>query len=133
MVMNSYTTTQNGAVQYETSLDKCVDLFSKIGSMRHWGRNGVLEYFEAAFNENPELATQISYWARAAREGSGERKTFYIILDEIARTSPEFISDNARTLAELGYWKDLLRYFHIPKVISAFAQAIKDGDRLLYK
>ena len=133
MVMNSYTTTQNGAVQYETSLDKCVDLFSKIGSMRHWGRNGVLEYFEAAFNENPELATQISYWARAAREGSGERKTFYTILDEIARTSPDFISDNARTLAELGYWKDLLRYFHIPKVISAFAQSIKDGDRLANK
>jgi hypothetical protein len=133
MVNNPYTTTQNGALQYSSSMDKCVDLFSKIGSMRHWKRNDILEYFENAFNENPELATQISYWARAAREGSGERKTFYTILDEIARTSPNFISDNARTLAELGYWKDLLRYFNIPKVISAFAQAIKSGDRLANK
>ena len=89
--------------------------------------------FEKAFNDNPELATQVAFWARAAREGAGERKTFYTILDEIARISPEFISDNARTLAELGYWKDLLRYIDIPGVVSVFAQAIKDGDRLACK
>ena len=101
--------------------------------MRHWRRKDILEYFEKAFEHNPELATRITYWARAARHGSGERKTFYTILDEIARTSPNFISDNARTLAQIGYWKDLIRYFDIPKVVSAFAQAIKDGDRLANK
>ena len=129
----NYSTTTNGAVQYKTSNDECVDLFSKIGSMRHWRRREVLEYFEKAFEHNPELTTRITYWARAAREGSGERKTFYTILDEIARTSPDFISDNARTLAQIGYWKDLIRYFDIPKVVSVFAQSIKDGDRLANK
>ena len=128
-----YTTTTNGAVQHKTSKDECVDLFSKIGSMRHWDRTMVLEYFESAFEHNPELATKIAYWARAAREGSGERKTFYMILDEIARISPDFISDNARTLAQIGYWKDLIRYFDIPTVVSVFAQSIKDGDRLANK
>ena len=129
----NYTTTKNGAVQHKTSNDECVDLFSKIGSMRHWDRRTVLEYFEKAFEHNPELSTRITYWARAAREGSGERKTFYIILDEIARISPDFISDNARTLAQIGYWKDLIGYCDIPGVLSAFAQAIKDGDRLANK
>jgi len=129
----NYTTTTNGAIQHPTSNDECVDLFSKIGSMRHWSRNGVLEYFERAFEHNPELTTRITYWARAAREGSGERKTFYTILDEIARTSPDFISDNARTLAQIGYWKDLIGYCDIPGVLSVFAQAIKDGDRLANK
>ena len=129
----NYTTTTNGATQYKSSNDVCVDLFSKIGSMRHWRRTEILEYFEKAFEHNPELTTRITYWARAAREGSGERKTFYTILDEIARISPDFISDNARTLAQIGYWKDLLRYFDIPKVVSVFAQAIKDGDRLANK
>jgi len=129
----NYTTTTNGAVQHSTSNDVCVDLFSKIGSMRHWDRNSVLEYFEKAFEHNPELATRITYWARAARAGSGERKTFYTILDEIARISPTFISDNARTLAQIGYWKDLIGYCDIPGVLSAFAQAIKDGDRLANK
>ena len=129
----NYITTTNGAKQHSTSNDVCVDLFSKIGSMRHWDRNSVLEYFEKAFEHNPELATRITYWARAARAGSGERKTFYTILDEIARISPTFISDNARTLAQIGYWKDLIGYCDIPGVLSAFAQAIKDGDRLANK
>jgi hypothetical protein len=129
----NYTTTTNGAKQYTSSNDVCVDLFSKIGSMRHWDRRDILEYFEKAFEHNPELATRITYWARAARAGSGERKTFYTILDEIARISPNFISDNARTLAEIGYWKDLIGYCDIPGVLSAFARAIKDGDRLANK
>ena len=97
----NYTTTTNGAKQHSTSNDVCVDLFSKIASMRHWDRRDILEYFERAFEHNPELATRITYWARAARAGSGERKTFYTILDEIARISPTFISDNPRTLAQL--------------------------------
>ena len=129
----NYTTTTNGAKQYTSSNDVCVDLFSKIGSMRHWERRDILHYFENAFEHNPELTARITYWARAARAGSGERKTFYTILDEIARTSPDFISDNARTLAQLGYWKDLIGYCDIPGVLSAFAQAIKDGDRLANK
>ena len=129
----NYMTTTNGAKQYTSSNDVCVDLFSKIGSMRHWDRRDILEYFERAFEHNPELTTRITYWARAARAGSGERKTFYTILDEIARTSPDFISDNARTLAQLGYWKDLIGYCDIPAVLSAFARAIKDGDRLANK
>jgi len=132
MTETNYTKTTNGALQYQ-DVNKCLDLFSKIGGLRNASRNRVVEMFEEAFNENPELATQISYWARAARIGSGERNTFYLILDEIAKCSPAFVSDNARTLAELGYYKDLIRYFHIPGVVSAFAQSIREKDRLACK
>lgn len=127
-----YTKTTNGALQYH-DVNKCLTLFSKIGGLRNATRNRVVEMFEEAFNENPELATQISYWVRAAREGSGERNTFYLILDEIAKCSPAFVSDNARTLAELGYYKDLIRYFHIPGVVSAFTQSIREKNRLACK
>ena len=128
-----YNTTTNGALQHESSGNKCLDLFSVIGNLRDCSRTDILERFEQAFNENTELATQVAYWARAARQGSGERNTFYTILDEIAKSSPEFVSDNAKTLALLGYYKDLLRYFHIPGVVSSFAQSIKDKDRLACK
>ena len=124
--------TTNGALQYEPT-DECLTLFSRIGSMRNASPNSIKKMFEEAFESNPELATQISYWARAAREGSGERNTFYTILDEIVKTSPDFVSDNAITLAELGYYKDLLRYFNIRGVVSAFAQSIKGKDRLACK
>jgi hypothetical protein len=128
-----YNTTTNGALQHETSGNKCLDLFSVIGNLRECSRTDILERFEQAFNENPELATQVAHWARAARQGSGERQTFYVILDEIAKSSPDFITDNANTLADIGYYKDLLRYFHLDGVVTAFAQSIKSKDRLACK
>ena len=129
----TYNTTTNGALQHESSGNKCLDLFSVIGNLRECSRTDVLERFEQAFNEDPKLATQVAHWARAARQGSGERQTFYVILDEIAKSSPDFISDNANTLADIGYYKDLLRYFHLDGVVKAFAQSIKSKDRLANK
>ena len=129
----TYTSTTNGALQHESSGNKCLDLFSVIGNLRDCSRTDGIERFEQAFNENMELATQVAFWARAARVGAGERKTFFTILDEIRKKSPEFIGDNAKTLAELGYWKDLVRYLDIQGVVSTFAQAIKNKDRLACK
>ena len=125
--------TTNGAVTNKTSDKECLDLFTRIGNMRYSDRLTILENFEKAYQEDKELATQILFWARAARIGSGERKTFHTVLREIGKTSSDFISDNAKTIAELGYWKDLMEYFHIPKVISIFAQAIREKDRLACK
>ncbi len=129
----NYTTTTNGAITNQTSGKECLDLFQRIGNMRYADRLHILEEFETAYIENKELATQVLFWARAARIGSGERKTFHTILSEIGKTSPDFISDNAKTIAELGYWKDLVPYLHIPSVVAVFAQAIRDKDRLACK
>ena len=129
----NYTTTTNGAVTNSTSGKQCLDLFQRIGNLRYSDRLHILESFETAYQEDKELATQVLFWARAARIGSGERKTFHTILREIGETSPDFISDNAKLIADLGYWKDLIEYFHIPKVISVFAQAIREKDRLACK
>ena len=129
----NYTTTTNGAITNSTSGKECLDLFQRIGNMRYEDRLRILEEFQTAFKDDKELATQILFWARAARIGSGERKTFHTILSEIGKTSPDFISDNATTIAELGYWKDLVPYLHIDNVVSVFAQAIRDKDRLACK
>ena len=128
-----YTTTTNGATIHKTSGKECLDLFQRIGNMRHSDRLNILEDFTRAYEDDPKLATQVLFWARAARIGAGERKTFHTILEEIGKTSPDFISDNAKTLAELGYWKDLTQYLHIPGVVSTFAHAIKEKDRLACK
>ena len=128
-----YTTTTNGATIHKTSGKECLDLFQRIGNLRYSDRLEILESFETAYQDDKELATQVLFWARAARIGAGERKTFHTILREIGKKSPEFISDNAKTLADLGYWKDLLPYLNIDKVVSTFAQAIRDKDRLACK
>ena len=62
--MNSYTT--NGAPQYDTSGEKCLDLFTTIGNMRGLDRQIVLENFTEAFTENPQLAVRVAVWARAS-------------------------------------------------------------------
>ena len=59
-----YNTTTNGALQHESSGNKCLDLFSVIGNLRNCSRTDVLERFEQAFNENPKLATRVAHWAR---------------------------------------------------------------------
>jgi len=129
----NYTTTTNGAITNQTSGKECLDLFQRIGNMRYSDRLQILEEFDKAYKDDKELATQVLFWARAARIGSGERKTFHTILSEIGETSPDFISDNAKTIAELGYWKDLVPYLHIENVVAVFAQAIRDKDRLACK
>ena len=81
----NYTTT-NGAVTNKTSGKECLDLFQRIGNMRHEDRLHILEDFKTSYKDDKELATQILFWARAARIGSGERKTFHTILSEIGKT-----------------------------------------------
>ena len=126
----SVTLTENNAIQYSDTTDKCLDLFSKIGALRNTTKGIILTKFQQAFQEQPELASRIAFWARAAREGAGEREVFHTILENMP---DKFIADNAKTIAELGYWKDLLRYFHIPEVVEVYATAIRSKDRLACK
>ena len=126
----SVTLTENNAVQYSSTGDKCLDLFSKIGAYRSSSKGVVLEKFKQAFDEDPQAATQIAFWVRAAREGAGERQTFHTILSQMPNS---FISDNAKVIAELGYWKDLIQYFYISEVVSAYADALANKDRLACK
>ena len=50
----TYISTTNGALQHESSGNKCIDLFSVIGNLRECSRTDILERFESAFDENPE-------------------------------------------------------------------------------
>ena len=126
----TFTTTENNAIQYADTGDKCLDLFSKIGAFRNVNKGVIVEKFRTAFEEHPELATRIAFWARAAREGAGERSTFHTILKYFPE---DFIADNATIIAELGYWKDLVPYLHIEGVAKSFAFAIRNKDRLACK
>jgi len=125
--------TEKGALQYSSTEQDCLDLFSRIGSMRNTSHIKVLEMFKSAYDQNPKLATQILFWARSARIGAGERAVFRTILKELHSSSPAFIIDNAINIAELGYWKDLLHYFDLEEIVDIYAEAILAKDRLACK
>ena len=54
-------------------------------------------------------------------------------MKEIIKDSPKFLEDNAKLIAELGYWKDLYKYFDNRKVQDVIAKAIYEKDRLACK
>ena len=81
----NYTTTTNGAKTNSTSGKECLDLFTRIGNMRYDDRLRILEDFEKAYKDDKQLATQVLFWARAARIGSGKEKLSILYLVRLER------------------------------------------------
>ena len=50
----NYTTTTNGAITNQTSGKECLDLFQRIGNMRHHDRLHILEEFQTAFKDDKD-------------------------------------------------------------------------------
>lgn len=99
------TTTENGALNYKSSLNKCVDLFFNIGAMR--GKDP-LPAFAAAFVEDADVALRIAQWTRDARGGAGERQLFKDILGYLEVHNSSAALKLLAKIPELGRWDDLL-------------------------
>jgi hypothetical protein len=104
-VRNQGARTTNGMVARESTSNSLVDLFYKIGSAR---QTDIIPSFVAAYAEDPYLAVRIALWARDARGGAGERKTFRSILEHMDKYQPEEVREFLHIVPELGRWDDLL-------------------------
>lgn len=104
--INNITFTQNGAVTYSTSGNACVDLFSKVGSIRKKPTNEILSLFVAAFKENPETALRILAYARDIRGGLGEKRVYRTIARTLLDKGAN-LDVFADMTIELGSWKDI--------------------------
>jgi len=102
---DNQTVTEKGMAALNSSMNKNVDLFFKAGAMR--GKD-VIPAFQAAFDENSEIATKIALWLRDVREGAGERELFRNILKYLEVKSPSMLKRVFPAIPELGRWDDLL-------------------------
>ena len=100
--------TDNGMVTNSTSLNKCVDLFFSIGSMRGKSKDKVVKLFSEAYNENPLVASKILFWVRDVRGGAGERKVFRDVISYLTTNSPQTVRKNIGLIPEFGRWDDVL-------------------------
>jgi len=101
------TKTLNGAKAYSSTLNKCLDLFGKIAACR----NNVKQaqgLFAHAYNEDPETATRILFWARDIRGGQGEREVFRQLFKYLVEETPEIGAKLVQLIPVYGRWDDLL-------------------------
>ena len=58
------TYTENGAVTNKGTKSYCLDLFSTIGALRSADETEIIKRFIRAYNENPDMAMKILFYAR---------------------------------------------------------------------
>jgi len=133
MTNSNLTKTENNAVTYMSSLSPVVDLFFDLPTLRNSAESDILELVYSAYERSPKKTLQVLLWTRAARIGAGERKTPLMVLERINKECPDFITNNCELLAELGYYKDLLRFMDNPSVVKYWATQIRAKDRLACK
>lgn len=125
--------TTNGAVNYNSTLSKCLDFFFNISAFR---KTSPIQMFDSAFKEDPEVAVRTMLYARDIRGGARERSMFRQLLAHIDKTNSDLAVMICTKVPEIGRWDDLLvvsqpstREF----VYAMFAQALNDGNGLAAK
>ena len=102
------TTTENGAVTYESTGSDCLDLFATIGALRRERDGEIIKRFVRAYTEAPDIAMKLLFYARDIRGGLGERRVFRVILKWLADNEPFSVLKNIEYVAEYGRFDDLL-------------------------
>lgn len=125
--------TENAMKALDHTGSRAVDLFFNIGASR--GKS-IAVAFEAAYQEDRDIAIKIALWARDIRGGSGERDLFREILQHLETYHPEDVKKLLPFVPEFGRWDDLL-VFKTEEVkalaYTIIGDALKSGNGLAAK
>ena len=83
-----------------------MDLFGTIN--RDTAISNLVTKFEAAWNENPELAIKVLLNFRDIREGKGEKLIGRVLMFLVKLTHPDVYTQLLPSMIEVGCWKDIL-------------------------
>lgn len=133
---SSMTLTENGAVTYNTSFDKCLDFFAVVGALKNEEEGEeagerAISLFKEAFNEDPVLALRILLYSRDIRNGGlGVRR----VLKEVVKQLPELAAAKGLKLnkdalydsiVEFGSWRDLFEDFQLAEIGKYVSEKMK--------
>ena len=130
--------TNEGAFQYEHTLDHFVEYFFKAGSVFdspkrssfYPGEESALSLFEKIWIVDKELSFKLLLWLRDCRGGAGNRSAFRSCLKWVASANPEWVIANIDSIPEVGRWDDLTVLFGTPVqrvAADLWAQALKNN------
>lgn len=128
--------TANGAVTHSSSDSKCVDLFAIGAAMRNKSSEEILNVFEAAWNEDANIALKILFWIRDVRGGAGERRFFNICWNWLTQNYTEEVKHLIPYIPEYGYWPDVWRSTSDKlddEILALVRHELKNGNGLLAK
>jgi len=108
------TLTENGALAYETTEHKLLDMNFKLSSYRNLAVTEIEGDFAKAYAENPRLAVKFLFFAGDVRGGAGERRVFRTCLRWLAKTRPEWAQVVLPLVAEYNRWDSLLDVLDTP-------------------
>lgn len=105
----NFTYTENGALAHKTTKKKLLDLFAFGSAYRSRSDDECVSLFQAAYDEDAELATKCLFYIRDAVEGTGERRFFRLCYKWLATKHPETAKKNLQyiTYKGIGRWDDL--------------------------
>ncbi len=130
---NNKTFTENGLPALHSSMNTVVDLFFSAGASR--GKD-ISAKFQAALQDNRELALRLLLWLRDARQGAGERAQFRSLLQWLEANDEAALFHIVPKISEMGRWDDLLHFkTDTWKAVSfeLIKQALNEGHGLCAK
>ena len=111
---NNWTSTENGAGAYKSTLNSCLDMFGSFGGMRQSSEQMVVNTFQSAFAEDPDFAVKMLFYFRDIRGGQGTRRQFRIAIKWLATKAPEYVVNNLDNFLEYGRGDDFLCLLDTP-------------------
>lgn len=100
--------TENGAIGYKTTGKALLDMNFKISSYRNLSEDEIIQDFDNAFDEGPEMALRFLFYVRDVRGGVGERRLFRVIMRHLVDDMPETALALAKIAPEYGRWDDVV-------------------------
>lgn len=101
------TLTENGAVAFDHTSSKLLDLNFALSSLNGSSDKEILDMWVPAFNENPLLAMKWLFYSRDVLQGAGMRHLFRVCLNDLAKDEPKFVEKFIPLVADYGRWDDL--------------------------
>ena len=106
--------TENGAMAYSTTNNALVDLFAQIGALRPRTEAEIAAKFAEAMKIDPLMATKMVFYAGNVRGGLGERRTFRVCLNYLAKNYPSIVRANIHLIAHFNRWDSLFTLVDTP-------------------
>ena len=100
-------TTENGAIAYKSLDNPVLTLFAQAGALRPRDEQEIREMFRQAYAYDSDLAIKMVFYIGDIRGGLGERRTFRICLNELAKLNPHVVAANLLNIAYYNRWDSL--------------------------